>query len=495
MILSNGRTALAVSAALITAACFGCASTQKVSLPAPPPPLPSSELSRWGALPPMGPESEARLPLTPVRTRLKNGLGITVVSRKDSTMTTIALRVPNMRDVNEGPVEVMAEALRAGTRMPDGQLLLNPKIGGRPIDVKTGPGETSFRWEVLPRATEQALKVLASFVLRPDFDEVEVDVQRRLALARIASRADSGWHFQNLALAKIPGFERSSPKEDAVRLLDLKPPLLRRIHACTARPEGAELVIVGPVTVEATTAQAERAFGSWEDAAPSNAPCEWPQPIASTREGARFARLDRTELQLIYGDLDPFITIALDGPSLESEDYLPFVVLSEVLQHRAQGSVKRLRHAGSTYGIWATVLHAVPGRTALLLRGQLDGELAQEALRALLQDISVLSRELDESELESRKRAWRNEVVTSISSDMNAAKLLLSEMARKRDVAAVPDLPNEIMRIDAARCREVAERWLSAAHPSIVVAAGKPRTFLRGLGVDAHVELKYFSSR
>ena len=93
--------------------------------------------------------------------------------------------------------------------------------------------------------------------------------------------------------------------------------------------------------------QSERAFGSWEDAEPSNAPCEWPQPIASTREGARFARLDRTELQLIYGDLDPFITIALDGPSLESEDYLPFVVLSEVLQHRAQGSVKRLRHAGS----------------------------------------------------------------------------------------------------------------------------------------------------
>ncbi|HET9931298.1 MAG TPA: insulinase family protein, partial [Polyangiaceae bacterium] len=336
---------------------------------------------------------------------------------------------------------------------------------------------------------------LSSFLLHPDFNEVEVDVQRRLALARIASSADSSWHFRDIVLAKIPGFERSSPKENAVRLLELKPPLLRRIHACTVRPDAAELVVVGPVSVEAVTAQAERAFDSWETAPPdATKTCEWPQTVASA-PGETVQRLARTELQLVYGDNDPFITIAADGPSLESEDFLPFILLADVLEKRAQGSAKRLRHTGGTYGIWASVTEEAPGRSVLILRGQLDADVAQDALRALLQDIGVLSRVLDEGELESRKRAWRNELVTSMSSNMSLANVLLSGMARKREVTTLPDMPNEIMRIDAARCRDVAERWLASAHPSILVVTGKPRTFLRGLGVDAHVELKYFSAR
>lgn len=483
-------------AATLMGACFlGCSSTPKVVLPAAPPQVSGAELARWEAMPPIGPEPDARLPFTPVRTRLTNGLGVTVVTRKNSAVTSIALRVPAMRDTGEGPVEVMAEALRAGTRMPDGQVLLNPKIGGRQIDVHTGPDGTTFRWDVMPRASEQALKVLSAFVLAPAFDAVEVDVQRRLALARIAHFADYSEHIDDLALGMIPGFARSTPKEDATRLLELNPTRLRSIHSCTVLPEDADLVVVGPLSMEEATAQAERAFGAWRTAPAHVEPCEWPTPMPTLREGAEPARLARTELQILYGAADPYVTIAIDGPAPASDDYLPFVLVSEFLQNRHAGSAKQLRHAGSTYGIHARVTQAAPGRMAMMMSGTLEMDVAQEALRALIQDISQLPQVLNAEELENRKREWRNGLVNSVGSNAGITELIASHWARNKDIAALPNLPNDIMSIDLARCRDVAQRWLAVSHPSIVVVAIKPRTFLRGLGVDAHVQLKYFSSR
>jgi predicted Zn-dependent peptidase len=465
-----------------------------MALPAPPPLLSKAELARWEVMPPIGLVPEARLPFTPVRTRLKNGLGVTVVTLNNAAWTSIALRVPAMRDTSEGPVEVMAEALRAGTRLPDGQVLLNPKIGGREIYVGTTPDGTTFRWDVMPRASEQALRVLSAFVVAPAFDDVEVDVQRRLALARIAHISDRGEHIDDLALGMIPGFARSTPKEDATRLLELNSSRLRQIHACTARPEDADLVVVGPLSVEAVTAQAERDFGAWQSAA-SHERCEWPTPVPTAPEGEKPARLARTELQVLFGSGDPYITIAIDGPAPESDDFLPFALLAEILQTRHAGSAKRLRHAGSTYGIHSRVVRGAPTREAILISGTLEMDVAQEALRALVQDISDLPRVLGEDEVEKAKRKWHNSLVNSFASNASVASMIVSQFARKKDIAALPNVPNDIMSIDVARCRDVAQRWFVESHPSIVVVTGKPRTFLRGLGVDAHVQLKYFSSR
>jgi hypothetical protein len=135
-----------VCAGLLWAACAGC-STPRVALPEPPAPLTSGELARWEKMPPLGPEPDAPLPLKLARTSLKNGLHVTVVSR-ESDITSIALRIPTLRDTGDGPVSVMAESLHAGTRLPTGQTLLNPRIGLRQIDVGTSPAGSTFRWSV-----------------------------------------------------------------------------------------------------------------------------------------------------------------------------------------------------------------------------------------------------------------------------------------------------------------------------------------------------------
>jgi predicted Zn-dependent peptidase len=329
-------------------------------------------------------------------------------------------------------------------------------------------------------------------VLTPSFEPGEVNIQRRLALARIASFSGTTLHLRELALGAIPGFERDSPKVNASRLLALGPEVLQRVHECTVRPEGAELVVVGPVSAQEVTEQAESAFGAWPAAFPSDRACEWPAQIAGGYSDG--ARLQRPELQVIYSGIDPFIVIALPGPALDSEDYLPFELISDALTRRTAGSAKRLRHVGDTYGIQSRVFTSAPNRTAVVLSGQLDPLAAQAGLRALLDDIHELEQTLGESEIEVLKRAWRSELVNSTASNPNAAEFVVRELSRQHSSEKLLNLPSEIMGVDLERCRQVAARWFSKAQPSIVVAT-RTREFARGLGIDAHVQELFWNDK
>ncbi len=469
------ETLLWRSAALLGRSAFlgvlalGCAPSRP-PLPPAPPPRSAAELGAWQQPPAVQAEPELRLSWGVQRSTLPNGLGVTVVTRAESETTVVYLHVPSAADRSMGEVASMAEALRAGTlHGSKGELYINPKLGSLPVRISTTPSGTTFSWHVLPAAGHKAVELLGEFVLKPAFDPMEVKIRQQQQLADIQRESVMlHGHAQRLARAALPTLQAPSHEEDARSLFKLAPALLRQIHACTVQPERAELVLVGPLSAEQGLSWATAAFGGWSTKAAAGG-CERWQAKRSASDPAS-TRLDRAELQMIFGAIgDPLVFIEVPGPAIDSPDYVPFLLLSKVLENRRTGAAWDLRHAGGTYGIRSGVFDGYPHLTLLELQGQVEPEKLQQALRSLVGDVRGLAGTLQEAELEVVKRRSRNELVNALTSNETVAWLVLNHARRGLGVAQLQEAPNELSRVDLARAREVAERWLSNSEPSMVV--------------------------
>src|SRR4029079_12872603 len=83
------------------------------------------------------------------------------------------------------------------------------------------------------------------------------------------SYATSYVRMDDIARSALPGIEMPRPDREAARLLELTRDDVRHLYRCSMRPDGAELVIVGPVASEAALGWARRAFGDWQAGAPA----------------------------------------------------------------------------------------------------------------------------------------------------------------------------------------------------------------------------------
>jgi hypothetical protein len=117
------------------------------------PATPTSALWQWAEPPPVVPERDLSLAMAVRRVTFDNGLSLTVVTREGKGTAALQLWVPSAADRSEGPVAVMAEALRAGTRVDEKTVLVNPQLAYEPIRIDTRATGTTFSWQVLGRAT------------------------------------------------------------------------------------------------------------------------------------------------------------------------------------------------------------------------------------------------------------------------------------------------------------------------------------------------------
>jgi predicted Zn-dependent peptidase len=468
---------------LVIALLGACAPTRAPLTPAAPPPRAPAELSVWQTPPQRAPERDLSLPMRIERVVLPNGLGVTVVTRPEAGTTALELWVPSARDRSEGQVAVMAEALRAGTHTRKEALLVNPKLAFEPVFVNTSAAGTTFAWQALPRASEQAIQLLADFVFDPVFEPVETQIRLQEQLTFILRNAGGPAHLANLARAELPGLAIPGPEHDARGVFKLSPELLRHVHRCTVLPAGAELAVVGPRSFEEVLPWARAAFGG-RSAAPPDPSCE---AFVMAPHDPEKSRLDRIELGVIYGGtFDPLMVMAVAGPGPRSPDYVPFALLAEVLTDRDAGSAQELRHMGATYGIHTSLNHSFPGITLLEVTGQVEPQHAQAALRKLVQDMRGLSQTITEQQLDEVKRRWRNEYINTLSNNRAVAGAALWQLTRGRSPEALKDWPNELMQISIERCREVGRHWLADAQPSVVVA-GLPVQLVRGLDLGVRV--------
>jgi predicted Zn-dependent peptidase len=472
--MRNELLCLVVGGALLGAAC----APARTALPPAPPPRPESELAVWRTPPPLAPDSEISLPFGITRVSLDNGLGVTVVTRPETKTTAIELWLPSAGDSSSGKVAVMAEMLRAGSRVK-AQVMTNPRLAFQAVNINTSASGTSFNWQVLPRATEQALGLLSSFVFAPVFEPEETQSRLREQLTYIQRYSGSAEHRLNLTRDALPGIDLPSPEVDARGLFKLDQKALRALHRCAISPRAGELVIAGPRTFDQVIPWARAAFGGVAAAAPDPS-CD---ALKLATHDPEQTRLDRIELQIIYGgSFDPVLMMAVPGPSLTSDEYLAFALLEEVLEGRDAGSAQALRHMGATYGIHSWINTSFPGLSLLEISGQVEPDNAQAALRQLITDMRELEQTLTEQQLEEVKRRWRNSYVTSLSSNGAVADSALWQIRRGRAPEAMKQWPNELMAVSLAQCRDVARHWLTNAQPAVTVT-GVPVKLVRGLNM------------
>lgn len=452
-----------------------------------PPPLPeapatpTSALWRWAEPPPIAPEGDLSLAMAVRRVSFDNGLSLTVVTREGRGMSALQLWVPSAADRSEGPVAVMAEALRAGTRVDANTVLVDPQLAYEPIRIDTRATGTTFTLQVLGRATEQALRLMSHFVFHPAFEPAETQLALQAALTRIQANSGGGGHLAQIARGALPGLEVPTPEQDARRLFELNPGELARIHRCVVLPAGAELVVSGPLPFERVEAWARTAFGSIA-AVPPDPSCSAFQVVSIDPTSAKG---DRIELGIVYGGaFDPVVMMSLPGPSPRSPDYAAFALLSEVLEARDAGSAQELRHMGATYGIHFALNDSFPGTTLLDVQGQIQAGHVQRAVRQVIEDMRGLADTLTPEQLDEVKRRWRNRYVAALASDDAVASTALSQIRRGLPPATLASLPDEMAAVDIEQCRATARRWLSDAQPSIAVA-GLPGKLVRGLNLSA----------
>jgi predicted Zn-dependent peptidase len=488
-----GRPAFRPSArAPGVALCLGlgaaCAAS-RVPLPDPPRVLDPSELARWSKPPAPAPEVPSRLPLSISRLAFENGMHVTIVARPETLSTTISLNLPSMADPSAGRVTFMGVALRAGTMVSGGEVLMNPGLPGTTISVVTGRTGTTLAWEVLPRASDQGLLILGAFLLRPAFNLPDVAALAHQEVGEIARHSFSVPRMHELVHAAVPGLARPTSRDDAKSLVGMNRDLLLQIHAYTVRPEGAELIVVGPVDPDQVAAWAQTTFGAWRARRRADDPAcaAWLGPVAPAHPEQ--ARLERAQLQVVVGDFDPVVIVSVPGPAPESDDYLPFALLGDIIVERRAGTARVVRDMGATYGIHPSLQDEYAHFSLLDLGGQVDPELTRETLRAMVTDIRTLAESLQAVEVTNASRRRRHEIVASLGSNAAIAKLIRLQLRRGHDVRALPELLDEIARIDQDRCRDVARRFFSGAEPSLGVM-GLAREVVDGLGLD--VDVRYF---
>jgi predicted Zn-dependent peptidase len=455
------------------------------------PATPASALWKWQSPPPLAPEGELALALSIRRVTLDNGLSLTVITRPHTQVTALELWVPSAGDRSEGIVSVMADALRAGTRVDGKTVLVNPKLAYEPIVILTNPKGTSFSWQALTRATEPAIGLLGHFVFHPVFEAEETRDRLQASLTSIQGYAGGPRHLANIARDVLPGVDLPTPEQDARGLFRLSPELLASVHRCVMSPRGAELAVVGPLSFEQVEPWARAAFGSI--AVPPHDPSCDVYAIAPLNP--ENMRLSQVELGIIYGGaFDPVVMMSMPGPPSSSPDYVPFALLPEILEVRDAGSAQELRHMGATYGIHFGLNDSFPGLTLLEVQGQVEPDNAQQALRQVIEDIRGVSETLTAEQLEEVKRRWRNQYVNALSSNRAIADAALWQIQRGRSPAEMLEWPKELMQISVEQCRAVARHWLSEARPSVAVA-GLPVKLVRGLNLSVHVREMYWTDK
>lgn len=484
--LESGAARLRRGCVPLAAVALSCAcAPSRPPLPPGPPPRPLTELEAWREPPPLsGASLAAEGRLRTERVALDNGASVTVVERPETNVIAVALWVPGAADWSHGPVASMVYNLRAGTRS-GGSVLINPGVDGRSITSTTGPTGTLFTWTVLPNAADKALELLADYVIHPAFEPPEVMRRHEQELIDIANRSGTYADFSRIAASPFTG-QLPTPEENGLGLKRLTAEVLRKVHACALRPNGAELIIVGPVNTAATLARARAELADWTPVATNDAECA---SVEATGRDERIAQpLDRTELRLLrYYRTDPWLTVVLPAPATTSEDHAAFTVLSQAVVQRMMLGEEDLRHAGAAYYINASIAD-LPGYGLLALEGQFAADRVQDSIRKVVNAIWSAADALTDVEFELMKRRLQTELIASFGHNAGVARAVLAGLRRGRDITSLESWFEELAAVKPERCRELARSWLSDSKPSMLVATRSGK-FVSGLGFDADIKV------
>lgn len=373
-----------------------------------------------------GPIRPWRLPATHEE-RLRNGLRLLVVERRESDALTIALVVPAAGSAfdppgKEGLASLVAGTLTrgAGTRSADEVSEATERTGGM-MGASATADMLVVSAQVLAPDAPVAFGLLADAVVRPAFAESEVALARARAAGLLQAQLSQSTALASRVFdATLYGAHPYGRTATPATLGALTREDVVGFHRARLRPEGALLVVAGALDATQARRLATRAFEGWTGV-PAGETAYRPAPPARTgRELVLVHRPGSVQASVIVGNL----TGAPADPRQEA-----FAVGTHLLGAGATGRLFGVlrQQRGWTYG--ASAAGSQPRDVgAFSARVEARPAVADSAVAELLAQLERMRREPPDS---AELRRSRDALVGSFPLKLETAEQVASMVATR----------------------------------------------------------------
>ncbi|WP_337174620.1 pitrilysin family protein [Paludisphaera sp.] len=320
-------------------------------------------------------------------------------------------------DVGGGAATMLCEWITRGAGDRDSRELLNALDDlGVSHSESAQTVHAGFSAATLGANLIPALEIFADIVLRPRFDEEEVEPIRSLCLQNLRSLEDDPGSkvIYELRRRHFPEpWGRPSPgnPEDVARIT---PESLRSFHRAAYRPNGAILGVAGAIDWPRLRDAVGALFGGWE---------RRPEPRLSERPaGPRIDHIARETQQIQIAMAAPAATVA--GP-----DYYraraAVAILGGYSSARLFTEVRERR--GLCYSVYASY-EGQRERGAMLSYAGTSTERAQETLDVMLAEFRRLADGgVDLEELDTMRAGLKSSLIMAQESSMSRSSALASD--------------------------------------------------------------------
>ena len=238
----------------------------------------------------------------------------------------------------------------------------------------------------LPEVLDEALPLLAEVAGSPSFPDDQVDRARGEVLDALAARSDDpGTVADDTAAASVFGLDHpyGRPVDGTPEgVAGLTPSDLRGFHAARYRPEGAVLLVAGPVEEPLLRPLVDRAFAGWSGSAPA--------PVAPDA-----GRTEGRELRREWTGGQAEIRLATAGIPRTSDRWISAAVTNYLLggstiTGRLGANLREEK--GWTYGA-GSAFNPARGSGIWMASTAVEASVANEAVREMMEEVRRLGSE------------------------------------------------------------------------------------------------------
>ncbi len=276
-------------------------------------------------------KSEQALRLPPYQEQtLPNGLRVFLMENHEVPLVTVNLLVPVGSAVDQPGSEGIASLtgrllMRGAGEMSAEEIARAIEQAGGQISVSTGSDFTVLSAGFLAADLARALDLLSTVALRPAFPQEEVDREKEMVIAEIASVKDEPSDFTNREFrrALLGAHPYAHPVDGSeASVAGMTRDGLLAFYRASFVPAGAILAVVGDIAPANALALVRARFGEWQGSASARnvAPLE-----VRSFPGRRVIVIDKpdaTQSQIRIGN----IAVPYDTP-----EYFPLLVANTVL--------------------------------------------------------------------------------------------------------------------------------------------------------------------
>ncbi len=345
-------------------------------------------------------------PPTPTRTKLSNGMGISVIEQRGLPIVAFGLLIDAgaSRDPENLPglAGFTAQMLPEGTSNKSSMEIAQAFefIGSR-LSADGRREYTLLSAETLTKHWPTALELTADLLLNPNFPDHELERVRREHLTELRRSKDEPNAVADQLMAALV-FDRASGYGHPLSGTEKSIGALTRddlVHQFTRDygPSSANLIVVGDVSIDEVMKRAEAVFGGWKDSGPSangRAPMEPPNGAATVylvdRPGA-----SQSVIRALH------TTIPRRHP-----DYLGLTLMNYSFggQFSARLNQNLRQDKGYSYG-YQSHIQWFRGPSLMLAGGSVQTEVTKESVVETLKEFNEVrgSRPISKEELDDAK--------------------------------------------------------------------------------------------